>query len=153
MMESAAAAGRREGGWYAFGIWPADPRQLAAIRAELRRWLAPLEMSGEAREDMVLAVSEAAANSIEHAYSEATEDDTFQLIFWTEPGTVCIEIVDHGEWQTPPSEPDDRGRGIPLMHRLVESVLISNGPNGTRVLLRCPMQDGSSVAPGGLQAI
>ena len=139
MIESTAAAARREGEDYAFGIWPAHPRQLAPIRRELRRWLAPLKMTGEAQEDMVLAVSEAAANSVEHAYPEATGDDTVELIFWTEPDGVCVEIVDHGLWQTPPTEHLARGRGIPLMRLLMDSVLIHYGPDGTSVLLRCPL--------------
>jgi len=140
MIESTAAAARRDGEDYAFGIWPAHPRELAAIRVELRRWLAPLGMTGEAKDDMVLAVNEAAANSVEHAYPEATADDTVELLFWTEPDAVCVEIVDHGVWQTPPAEPLGRGRGIPVMRRLMDSVLIHrHGPDGTSVLLRCPL--------------
>lgn len=139
MIESTAAAARREGEDYAFGIWPAHPRQLARIRVELRRWLAPLGMTGEAQDDMVLAVNEAAANSVEHAYPEATGDDTVELVFWTEPGAACVEIVDHGVWQPPPAEPLGRGRGIPVMRLLMASVLIHHGPDGTSVLLRCPL--------------
>jgi anti-sigma regulatory factor (Ser/Thr protein kinase) len=138
-IESAAAATRREGEHYAFGIWPAHPRQLAPIRVELRRWLAPLGMTGEALADMILAVGEAAANSMEHAYPDATEDDTVELTFWTEPDAVCIEIVDHGLWQMPPTEPLERGRGIPIMRRLMDSVLVRHGPGGTSVLLRCTL--------------
>jgi serine/threonine-protein kinase RsbW len=139
MIESTAAAARRGREGYAFGIWPAQPRQLAPIRLWLRRWLAPLEMSGEAQEDMILAANEAAANSIEHAYPEATEDDTVELIFWTELDAVCIQIIDHGLWQPPPTEPLERGRGIPIMRRLMDSVLIHHGREGTSVLLRCPL--------------
>ena len=143
MIERTAAAARRDRDAYAFGIWPAQARHLAPIRRELRRWLAPLGMTGEAREDMVLAVGEAATNSVEHAYPEATTDeDTVELIFWTEPDAVCVEIVDHGAWQTPPTDPRGRGRGIPIMRRLMESVLIHHGPDGTSVLLRCPVHDG-----------
>jgi anti-sigma regulatory factor (Ser/Thr protein kinase) len=136
---TAAAAARRGGEDYAFGIWPAQPRQLAPIRLELRRWLAPLEMTGEAQEDMILAAIEAATNSVEHAYPEATGDDTVELIFWTEPDAVYIQIIDHGLWQTPPTEPLERGRGIPIMRRLMDSVLLHHGPDGTSVLLRCPL--------------
>ena len=121
------------------GIWLAHPRQLAPMRLELRRWLAPLAMTGETQEDMILAANEAAANSVEHAYPDATEDDTVELVFWTEPDAVYVQIIDHGLWQTPPTEPLDRGRGIPMMHRLTDSVLIHHGPDGTNVLLRCPL--------------
>jgi serine/threonine-protein kinase RsbW len=119
-------------------------RELALIRVELRRWLVSLGISGTVQEDMVLAACEATANSIEHAYPEATEADTVELMFWTEPGAVCVEIVDHGRWRTPPTELGGRGRGIPLMRRLTESVLIEHGPGGTTVLLRCRMQEAPS---------
>jgi serine/threonine-protein kinase RsbW len=131
MIKSTAAARR--------GIWPAQPRQLAPIRLELRRWLAPLAMTGETQEDMILAANEAAANSVEHAYPDATEDDTVELVFWTEPGAVYVQIIDHGLWRTPPTEPLERGRGILMMRRLADSVLIHHGPDGTNVLLRCAL--------------
>ena len=48
--------------------WPARPGQLAPLRAEVRRWLAPLGLPERAEDDLVLAVSEAASNCVEHAY-------------------------------------------------------------------------------------
>jgi serine/threonine-protein kinase RsbW len=141
VMERTAAPARGEGREYARGIWPAQPRQLAPIRVELRRWLAPLGMTGEAQEDLVLAVSEAAGNSVEHAYLGATASDTVELIFWTEPGAVCVQVLDHGQWRTPRKEPRERGRGILVMRGLMESVQIDYGPGGTRVLLRLAVHD------------
>jgi anti-sigma regulatory factor (Ser/Thr protein kinase) len=72
-------------------------------------------MTAEAQEHMVLAVSEVAGNSVEHAYLEATASDTVELIFWTEPGAVCAEVIDHGVWRTPRKEPRERGRVILVM--------------------------------------
>jgi anti-sigma regulatory factor (Ser/Thr protein kinase) len=115
--------------------WPASSRQLALIRAEVRRWLTPFALPGDAEDDMVLAVSEAASNCVEHAYTAATMDDTVELTFWTEPHSVCIEIVDHGTWRVPSGQPTDRGRGIKIMQRLMTSVLIHYDHRGTRVLL------------------
>lgn len=140
-MERTAAPARGEGREYARGIWPAHPRQLAPIRVELRRWLAPLGLTGEAQEDLVLAVSEAAGNSVEHAYLDATAGETVELIFWTEPGAVCVEVLDHGRWRTPRKEPRARGRGILVMRGLMESAHIHYGPGGTRVLLRLAVHD------------
>ena len=80
-------------------IWPADGRWLAAIRAELRGWLAAFALSDELEDDLVLAVNEAASNSVEHAYLPPTPDGTVELTFWTEHGSICIEIVDHGAWR------------------------------------------------------
>ena len=115
--------------------WPAHPRHLATLRAEVRRWLAPLALLGDAEIDLVLAVNEAASNCVEHAYTPATADDTVELTFWTEARSVCVEIVDHGSWRTPSGQPTGRGRGIEIMQRLIPVVLIHHDSRGTRVLL------------------
>jgi anti-sigma regulatory factor (Ser/Thr protein kinase) len=138
MGEPTAAFGPGEPAEFVHQVWPAHSRQLAPMRAEVRRWLAPLALTGDAKDDLVLAVSEAAANCVEHAYIPATADDTVELTFWTEPQAVCIEVVDHGVWQTPPDQPTGRGRGIQLMQRLMALVLIHYDTRGTRVLLRHP---------------
>jgi serine/threonine-protein kinase RsbW len=119
--------------------WPARPRHLAPIRAEVRRWLAPLALLGDAEIDLVLAVNEAASNCVEHAYTPATADDTVELTFWTEARSVCVEIVDHGAWRTPSGQPTGRGRGIEIMRRLIPVVLIHYDRRGTRVLLSRPL--------------
>ena len=116
--------------------WAAHPRQLAPIRAETRRWLAPLDLSDDARQDMVLAVNEAASNAVEHAYPRASAGDIVEITFWTEETTVCIEIVDHGHWQPPHATPSGTGRGIAIMNQLMQTVLIHYDTRGTRVLLR-----------------
>jgi hypothetical protein len=41
MTESATAIGGAERSEFVHRIWPAYPRHLAAVRAEVRRWLAP----------------------------------------------------------------------------------------------------------------
>jgi anti-sigma regulatory factor (Ser/Thr protein kinase) len=119
--------------------WPAHPRQLSALRAEVRRWLAPLALLGDAEIDLVLAVNEAASNCVEHAYRPATADDTVELTFWTEARSVCVEIVDHGVWRPPSGQPTGRGRGIEIMQRLIPVVLIHYDRRGTRVLLSHPL--------------
>jgi serine/threonine-protein kinase RsbW len=117
----------------------AHPRQLAPLRGEVRRWLASLALSEDAEDGLVLAVSEAASNSVEHAYTPPTDDDTVELTFWTESRAVCLEVVDHGRWQTPSDDPGGRGRGIDMMQRLVAFVLIHHDGRGTRVHFRHPL--------------
>ncbi len=89
-------AGRRESTEFAHGVWPAHPRQLAPMRAAVRRWLSALSLPEDAENDLVFAVGEAATNSVEHAYRPARAGDTVELTFWTEPQGVCVEVVDHG---------------------------------------------------------
>jgi serine/threonine-protein kinase RsbW len=138
-MGKSRAADGPESYEFAHGVWPAHPRQLSPLRAEVRRWLAPLALYGDAEDDMVLAVGEAASNCVEHAYITATADDTVELTFWTEPRAVCVEIVDHGVWRVPSEYPTGRGRGIEMMQSLMALVLIRHDSRGTRVLLRHPL--------------
>lgn len=115
-------------------IWPAAAPQLPAIQSELWRWLTPLHMPTNRAGGLLSAAGEAASNAIKHAYRLSTTDDTVELVFWTETVVVCIEIIDHGRWRTPPSELT--GLGIPMMNRQVDSVAIHYDARGTRVLLR-----------------
>jgi len=132
-----AAPGRIE---FVHRSWPADPEQLAVIRRELSGWLAPLALTEEETADVVLAVDEAAANAVRHAYGP-DEAGVVELTLWTESGTLCIEVVDHGSWRPPAERPAEGGRGtggrgIPLMSHMSESVLIHFDDRGSRVLLR-----------------
>src|SRR3954464_15125401 len=138
MTERPAAIGWAERSEFMHRSWPAYPRHLAALRAEVRRWLAPLALPGDAEDDLLLAVNEAASNCVEHAYTPATVDGTVELTFWTETGSVCVEIVDHGRWQTPCGQPTGRGRGIAMMQRLVPGGLIHYEKPGTPRPLRSP---------------
>lgn len=128
--------------------WPADPAQLATIRHEMANWLTPLRLTDDETADVVLAVDEAAANAVLHAYGPE-ESGAVELTLWTEAGpgaddaTLSIEIVDHGQWR-PPGEPRvGGGRGISMMSNVVESVLIHYDDRGSRVLLRSrlPVRD------------
>jgi anti-sigma regulatory factor (Ser/Thr protein kinase) len=129
-------------------IWPADGRWLAAIRAALRGWLAAFALSDELEDDVVLAVNEAASNSIEHAYAPETLNGTVELTLWTEHGSICVEIVDHGEWRYRSCSATYRGRGILIMERLMTLATIHYDGSGTRVLLRLsvPADDGRRLA-------
>ncbi len=125
--------------------WPAHPHQLASIRTQVHSWLSPLDLTEDARDDLVLAVNEAASNSVEHAYLSPSPADTVELTFWTEAHAVCIEIADHGAWRAPSIQPTGRGRGIEIMRRLM-AVLIRHDARGTRVLLRHPLPGRSDSA-------
>jgi serine/threonine-protein kinase RsbW len=139
MAEPAAAIGWAERPEFVHRSWPAYPRHLTALRAEVRRWLAPLALPGDVGHDLLLAVNEAASNCVEHAYTSATVDGTVELTFWTETRSVCVEIVDHGAWRTPTGKPTGCGRGIEIIRRLIPVVLIHYDRRGTRVLLSHPL--------------
>jgi anti-sigma regulatory factor (Ser/Thr protein kinase) len=135
---------------FAHRSWPADVHQLPAIREDVRGWLKPLELTEGARQDLVLAVSEAASNALAHAYPEPSGPsgrDTVEMTYWIDDGRVWIEIVDRGAWKTPKDSADGHGLGIPMMQRLVDSVMIHYGARGTSVLMSHPLPGEARAVP------
>ena len=144
-MREADSTEVRELAAFVYLTWPAHPGQLASIRTQVHSWLAPLDLTEESKEDLVLAVNEAASNSVEHAYHPPALGDTVEVTFWTEAHAVCLEIVDHGAWRVSSGRSTGRGRGIEIM-QLLASVLIHHDARGTRVLLRHPLPGRSDSA-------
>ena len=91
-----------------------------------------------------LSGDEAVENVIKHAYSSERLGSA-ELVLWTEPETLCIEVIDYGEWRAPTG--NTTGLGIPMMEKLVESVMIHFDERGTRVLLRYPLPAETSLQP------
>ena len=77
---------QRRRGAFDHQVWPASPHHIGAIRAAVYHWLAPLALEDDTRDDVVLAVSEAASNAVEHAYPP-TVGGVVELTLWTEPAT------------------------------------------------------------------
>jgi serine/threonine-protein kinase RsbW len=120
---------------FAHRSWPAEPGRLPGIRSAVRSWLRAVGLSDQAQQDVLLAVNEAATNAVEHAYPSDASGDTVDITFWTEPDHLWIQIDDHGHWKTPATGPTGRGLGIPMMQRLVDSIMIKYGERGTSVLV------------------
>lgn len=120
---------------YAHRSWSADPEELSTIRRVMRGWLAPFALDNEEVADLVMAVDEAATNAVEHAY-EAGEAGSVDLMLWTEPSVLCIEVIDHGAWKPPAATMSFGGRGMQVMRSVVDSVMIHYDDRGTRVSLR-----------------
>lgn len=120
-------------------VWPAEARQLPAMRAEVHGWLAPLGLPEDVEHDLVLAVNEAASNAVEHAYPAGGSDGRVELTFWLGDGRLHVAVTDFGTWRPPPPEPRGRGFGLPLMRRLVDTVTVEHGARGTRIVLEHPL--------------
>ena len=113
--------------------FPADPHELATMRAELRGWLERSGLPTETREDVVLACTEAATNAIEHAYIGRGGD--FQIEAESDEGGLRVSVADHGRWRHP--RPDDsRGRGLDLVRAVIGDIDVERGEGGTTVRMR-----------------
>ena len=109
-----------------------EPAALAGLRRRLRAWLDLRGLSGVERDDVVLAVSEACNNAIEHAYPD--EPGLIRLFLEHDAETLSMRITDHGTWQ--PSTPSgERGRGIALMQAVMDVTTVEHDARGTSVTL------------------
>lgn len=113
--------------------FPADARELAYMRAELRAWLDRSALPTETKEDIVLACTEAAANAIEHAYIGRAGQ--VHVVAESDGGWLNVSVSDEGRWRHP--RPDDtRGRGLQLVRALVGDIDVERDERGTTVRMR-----------------
>ncbi|OBH99512.1 ATP-binding protein [Mycobacterium sp. E2733] len=119
----------------------ADAVTAAELRRALRRWLQEVtEAPAEVRDDIILAVNEALANCVEHAYRDHTTIGTMKLqaSYDAAAQSLSVCVSDRGSWQHPsPQRLNDprRSRGLMLMHALADHCTINARPNGTTVCL------------------
>jgi anti-sigma regulatory factor (Ser/Thr protein kinase) len=118
---------------------PAMPERLAGLRRELRSWLAAVGVSGDDAADVLLAIGEAAANAVEHAFAAAAAAASLgELVVELRLGAgreLTVRVVDTGRWRKVPA-PGDRGRGLPMMRAVMESIEVESGEGGTVVTMR-----------------
>ncbi|RJL30422.1 ATP-binding protein [Bailinhaonella thermotolerans] len=107
---------------------------LAAHRQQVREFLAPLDLGGQASEDFVLAVDEAIVNVLEHAGGRGT------LILTRGGGEVSAQVCDRSgrlipddAGLEPPSPGAPRGYGLYLIRQFCDDVRITRLVDGTCV--------------------
>ncbi|SER25733.1 ATP-binding protein [Actinokineospora terrae] len=100
------------------------------FRAALRAWLTARHLLDRRGEDILLAVDEAVANSVEHAYRGTAPGPVVLTALTLGAATVRISVADRGQWLTP--TPDDnavplRGRGLSIIRAVADIVSIDRG--------------------------
>ena len=129
-------------------LLPADPQEVARLRRVVGQWATSSGASDEETHDLVLAVSEAVTNVVEHAYT--APGGQVEVEATIRQGLARIVVRDRGRWR--PSRPDDGGRGLLLMRELIDKVDVVSGPDGTEVQLshrvgRAPAKTGPVAVP------
>ena len=134
---------------------PADPRRLPAVRRRLGAWSAQAALSDDTTADLQLMLSEAATNSVEHAYRDGPPGEFRYSVRRRDDGAIRVEVQDFGRWRPPPADPGYRGRGLAVIHNLADEVMLEVGESGTRVTFTVPDDPPPlaqrSAAPGAAQ--
>jgi anti-sigma regulatory factor (Ser/Thr protein kinase) len=106
---------------------------LTSLRRALRQWLEALGADEFETYDVLVAVTEAAANAIEHAYGPV--DAAFEVEAEAAgEGDVTVVVRDQGRWRPPRGH--NRGRGTLLMQELMDHFEVNTSEEGTVVRMR-----------------
>jgi anti-sigma regulatory factor (Ser/Thr protein kinase)/putative methionine-R-sulfoxide reductase with GAF domain len=109
----------------------AKPGVLVGMRRTIGRWLIRQDVAPQTRFDITVAVSEAAGNAIEHAYGPA--EAVFTVECERSGQEVRVTVRDTGAWRR--STRSGGGRGLAIMHQLMDSAEVAHGEGGTTVTL------------------
>ncbi len=129
------------------------PAPLPALHAEestsrdgvrrLRRtadaWLDRLDPAGEDRDAVELAVWEAVANAVDHAYPPGHPGPVRIDAVLLPDGVLECRVTDQGRWREPDRRATHRGRGLLMAQRLTDSLHVQHSTDdgtGTAVTLR-----------------
>ncbi len=144
---------RRPGGWKVPDLWllavPAVVGRLTGARQDLSSWSDMAGLSAVQVDDVGLAVYEAMANVVDHAYPYS--DGDFDLHATRERVRVAVTVTDRGRWKPPPARlvPRSlRGHGLLLMRSLAVEFEITLRPGGTIVLMTWPLPPPATTAGG-----
>jgi anti-sigma regulatory factor (Ser/Thr protein kinase) len=107
---------------------------LPTLRRELSALLATSGLTEDERYDVLLSVSEAASNAVEHA--QHPHEPFFCVVAEIDEttATLTVTVQDHGTW-LPPTPSAFRGRGLEMMHVLTDTT-VATGAGGTTVTIR-----------------
>jgi anti-sigma regulatory factor (Ser/Thr protein kinase) len=111
---------------------PAEPTRLSVLRRRLDDFLIGNGVPEADVFDLTVAVSEAAANAIEHPVDPAEPTITVEASI--DDDSVLVTVRDTGRWR-PAGSAGFRGRGLALIGALTELSVV-RGEHGTSVTLR-----------------
>ena len=117
---------------------PSRAEYLVLSRLVLTGLSRTIEIDAESLADLKLAVTEACANSVRHAYEGET--GSIRLAFTTRDGELEITIEDEGRGFDVEGVPDpspesfsEDGMGLAIMRAVVDELEIDAGSGGSRV--------------------
>jgi serine/threonine-protein kinase RsbW len=121
----------------------ASPAELADLREALRGWLEEQGVTEDSERGIVLAVSEAAANAVEHAYG-CDGVGIVTVMAQVADDRLEVTVRDEGAWREP--RPDtDRGRGIDIMRAIMDDVTVARDAGATVVRMSQHAQQAASA--------
>jgi serine/threonine-protein kinase RsbW len=121
---------------------PAKPEYITLVRLALTGLAGLRPLSDETLGDLKLAVTEAASNSVRHAYDNGNGDGTVEVVYELEHDRLIVEVNDNGQGfvhehaTADRDELDEGGLGIAIIQALADEFEVGARPGGTGSRLR-----------------
>jgi serine/threonine-protein kinase RsbW len=123
---------------------PARAEYITLCRLALTGIARVRDLSDEVLADLKLALTEAASNSVRHAYASAEEAGVVEISYELLSDRLVIEVTDKGEGFDPtepeahgaPEELTEGGLGIAIIRAIADDVQIGTQPDGRGSRLR-----------------
>ncbi|MGD9987535.1 GAF domain-containing protein [Pseudonocardia sp.] len=112
---------------------PANAGELRGLRRRIAAWARLAALDPPLLDDLQLALGEAAANAVDHAYPPDAPGTFDVRVAVRTAGAVHVLVADHGTWRPVPADKGYRGRGLDLIRSLGREVDIRRGVDGTVV--------------------
>ncbi len=114
-------------------VLPAEAPVLRELRAAVLAWAAATGIDEDDVYDLQLAVGEAAANAVEHAYRDRAPGVMSVELVRGLDGGIDAHVRDEGSWRPIPDDKGYRGRGLELIRDVSSGMRLHHGPEGTEV--------------------
>jgi anti-sigma regulatory factor (Ser/Thr protein kinase) len=117
---------------------PARADNVALVRHALSAFVTEIGMGAARVADVLLAVTEACANAVVHAY-EGKQGGPLLVSARTSGDELVVGVRDHGRGMRPRIDSPGLGLGLPVIMSLSDAVEIrpaSDGRGGTEVTMR-----------------
>jgi serine/threonine-protein kinase RsbW len=121
---------------------PARAEYITLCRLALTGIARVRHLSDEVLADLKLALTEAASNSVRHAYTGEDQAGVVEISYELLPDRLVIEVTDEGEGFEPheaeglPEELTEGGLGIAIIRAVADEVEIGTQPGGKGSRLR-----------------
>jgi serine/threonine-protein kinase RsbW len=121
---------------------PARAEYITLCRLALTGIARVRDLSDELLADLKLAITEAASNSVRHAYTGDDQGGVVDISYELLPDRLVIEVTDQGEGFDPaeaegrPEELSEGGLGIAIIRAIADDVQIGKQPDGKGSRLR-----------------
>ncbi len=110
---------------------PSHASHLAALRIDLRAWLATVGFHQDDSDDCLVAVCEAVTNAVEHGND--LEGRPIDMRADCRENRCSFSVADHGNWKPQVDSDGARGRGLNLIRLLMDDMMVGETAHGTTV--------------------